>query len=86
MANSIQVAQIFENLVDEGYRAKSRTARLFEQGLITPVGEGYGKFQVMKVSTDGIGTYDKNLGYPESGKIMRRRRFSQAGRRNFTAI
>lgn len=70
MANSIQVAQIFENLVDEGYRAKSRTARLFEQGLITPVGSGYGKFQVMKVSTDGIGTYDKDLGYPEAGTTV----------------
>ena len=44
MANSIEVAQLFENLVDEGYRAKSKTASLFEQGLITPVGEGYGKF------------------------------------------
>lgn len=70
MANSIQVAQLFENLVDEGYRAKSRTARLFEQGLITPVGEGYGKFKVMKVSTEGIGTYDKNLGYAKSGTTV----------------
>ena len=70
MANSIQVAQLFENLVDEGYRAKSKTASLFEQGLITPVGEGYGKFQVMKVSTEGIGTYSKATGYPEAGTTV----------------
>lgn len=70
MANNIQVSEIFENLVDEGYKAKSKTAGLFEQGAITPVGDGYGKFQVMKVSTDGIGTYDKNAGYAESGTTV----------------
>lgn len=70
MANNITVAEVFENLVDEGYLAKSRTAGLFSQGLVTPVGEGYGKFQVMKVDTDGIGTYDKETGYAEGATTV----------------
>jgi hypothetical protein len=69
MANNIQVAEWFENLVDEGYLANSKT-NILASGQITPVGEGYGKFKVMKVTTDGIGTYDKAAGYAESATTV----------------
>lgn len=67
MANNITVAELFQNLVDESYKANSKVATIFNSGKIQPVGTGYGKFKVQKVSTDGIGTYDKTTGYSKSG-------------------
>ena len=69
--NNIQVAEVCERLVDEGYLANSLTANVFNSGTIQPeVGEGYGKFKVIKVSVDGIGTYSKENGYAKSGTTV----------------
>ena len=69
--NNIQVAEVCERLVDEGYLANSLTANVFNSGAIQPkVGEGFGKFKVMKVSVDGIGTYSKENGYAKSGTTV----------------
>lgn len=63
MANNIQIAQLFTQLVDEKYKATAKSA-IFESNSIE-VGKDYGKFHIMKVDTDGIGTYSKSDGYAE---------------------
>ena len=61
MANSIQIAELFTQLVDEKYQSTGLSA-IFESNLVE-VGKNYGKFHIMKVDTQGIGTYDKATGY-----------------------
>ena len=61
MANNIQIAELFSQLVDEKYKASALSA-IFENNAVE-VGKNYGKFHIMKVDTDGIGTYDKAAGY-----------------------
>lgn len=63
MANNIQIAELFTQLVDEKYKATALSA-VFENNAVE-VGKNYGKFHIMKVDTDGIGTYDKATGYAE---------------------
>lgn len=62
MANSIQIAELFTQLVDEKYHSSSLSA-IFESNIVE-VGKNFGKFHIMKVDTDGIGTYDRATGYP----------------------
>lgn len=61
MANSIQISELFTQLVDEKYQATALSS-VFEDNTIE-VGKNYGKFHIMKVDTQGIGTYDKATGY-----------------------
>lgn len=68
MANNIQIAELFTNLVDEKYKATAKSA-IFENNAVE-VGKNYGKFHIMKVDTDGIGTYDKANGYAEGATTV----------------
>lgn len=68
MANNIQIAELFSNLVDEKYKATALSAR-FESNAVE-VGKNYGKFHIMKVDTNGIGTYDKAAGYAEGATTV----------------
>lgn len=68
MANNIQIAQLFTQLVDEKYKATAKSA-IFESNAVE-VGKDYGKFHIMKVDTDGIGTYDKANGYAEGAATL----------------
>lgn len=61
--NNIQIAELFTNLVDEKYITSAKSA-IFENSVVE-VGKNHGKFQIMKVDTDGIGTYSKSEGYAE---------------------
>lgn len=63
MANNIQIAELFSQLVDEKYAATALSA-VFENSAVE-VGKNYGKFHIMKADTDGIGTYDKTAGYAD---------------------
>lgn len=68
MANSIQIAELFTQLVDEKYQSTGLSA-IFESNLVE-VGKNYGKFHIMKVDTDGVGTYSRTDGYPTSGVTL----------------
>ena len=63
MANSIEKAVLFTNLVDEKFKHTAKTTML-ESDMIE-IGQNYGEFKVMKVETSGLGTYDKNAGYAQ---------------------
>lgn len=68
--NNIQIAELFTNLVDEKYRADATTA-IFESNLAEiGIGKDYGKYHIMKVDTDGIGTYDRNEGYADGAAYL----------------
>lgn len=68
MANNIQIAELFTQLVDEKYKATAKSA-IFENSAVE-VGKDYGKFHIMKVDTNGIGTYDKANGYAEGATTL----------------
>lgn len=68
MANNIQIAELFTQLVDEKYKATALSA-IFENNAVE-VGKNHGKFHIMKVDTDGIGTYDKATGYADSATTV----------------
>lgn len=68
MANNIQIAELFTQLVDEKYKASALSA-IFENNAVE-VGKNHGKFHIMKVDTDGIGTYDKATGYADSATTV----------------
>lgn len=68
MANNIQIAELFTNLVDEKYKADAKSS-IFENNAVE-VGKNYGKFHIMKVDTDGIGTYDKATGYADGAATV----------------
>lgn len=68
MANNIQIAELFTQLVDEKYKATALSA-IFENNAVE-VGKNYGKFHIMKVDTDGIGQYDKTSGYAEGATTV----------------
>lgn len=62
VTNSIQIAELFTKLIDEKYHSTALSA-VFESNIVE-IGSNYGKFHIMKVDTDGIGTYDRQAGYP----------------------
>jgi ribonuclease HII len=68
MANNIQIAELFSQLVDEKYQATSLSS-IFESNKVE-VGKDYGKFHIMKVDTDGVGTYDKTTGYSDGSTTI----------------
>lgn len=63
MANNIQITELFTNLVDEKYQSSAKSA-IFESNAVE-IGQDYRKFKIMKIDTDGIGTYDRALGYAD---------------------
>lgn len=64
MANSIALATKFQAILDEIYKAASLTARMDAPTKPVDFG-GASVVKVFKTSVVGLGTYDRNTGYPK---------------------
>lgn len=63
MANTITMAQKFLPIIDGIYKASSVTAGM--DAATDPGFSGVGEVKVMKISSTGLGDYDRNNGYPK---------------------
>ena len=63
MANSIDLVTTYLALVDAAYKELSATARLDALTMEVPDFMGKAAVKVMKITTVGLGTYDRSTGY-----------------------
>lgn len=63
MANTVNLTDIFLRVLDQAYKASSKTAML-DAITQTPPFVGTNEVQVMKLSMVGLGTYSRTAGYP----------------------
>ena len=64
MANSLDPTTVFTRLMDAVYQIASLTARMDAQTAPAPEFNGTAIVKVMKLSTVGLGTYNRTTGYP----------------------
>lgn len=64
MANSIELAKRFEPIIDDIYKAESVTNGM-DAATKRPSFLGVNEIKVLKVSTTGLGDYNRETGYPK---------------------
>ena len=68
MPNTIQLAQVYTNLLDEVYQNSSLTAVLESDATLSRAGANANEIVIPKLSMDGLADYDRNSGYT-NGKV-----------------
>ena len=63
MPNTIQLAQVYTNLLDEVYQNSSLTAVLESDATLSRAGANANEIVIPKLSMDGLADYDRNSGY-----------------------
>ena len=63
MANSIQLAKVYTNLLDEVYRQSALTAVLESDASLARQGANANEIIIPKLSMDGLADYSRNSGY-----------------------
>lgn len=63
MANSIQLAKVYTNLLDEVYRQSALTAVLESDASLARQGANANEIVIPKLSMDGLADYSRNSGY-----------------------
>lgn len=63
MPNTIQLAQVYTNLLDEVYQQSSLTAVLESDATLSRAGANANEIVIPKLSMDGLADYDRNSGY-----------------------
>lgn len=61
----IEVRKEFVEQLDEVFRNTSKTSDLMLNADLVKEGQNAGEIQIPKMSTDGLGTYDKSTGYSD---------------------
>ena len=63
MANNIQLAKIYTNLLDEVYQQNALTAVLESDASLARAGANANEIVIPKISMDGLADYSRNSGY-----------------------
>ena len=63
MANSIQLAKVYTNLLDEVYQQSALTAVLESDATLARQGANANEIVIPKLSMDGLADYNRNSGY-----------------------
>lgn len=63
MANNIQLAKIYTNLLDEVYQQNALTAVLESDASLARTGANANEIVIPKISMDGLADYSRNSGY-----------------------
>lgn len=63
MANSIQLAKVYTNLLDEVYQQSALTAVLESDASLARQGANANEIVIPKISMDGLADYSRNSGY-----------------------
>ena len=63
MANSIQLAKVYTNLLDEVYKQSALTAVLESDASLARQGANANEIIIPKLSMDGLADYSRNSGY-----------------------
>lgn len=63
MANNIQLAKIYTNLLDEVYQQNALTAVLESDASLAKAGANANEIVIPKISMDGLADYSRNSGY-----------------------
>ena len=63
MPNTIQLAQVYTNLLDEVYQNSSLTAVLESDATLSRAGANANEIVIPKLSMDGLADYSRNSGY-----------------------
>ena len=63
MANNIQLAKIYTNLLDEVYQKNALTAVLESDASLARTGANANEIVIPKISMDGLADYSRNSGY-----------------------
>lgn len=65
MANTIEIAKRYTTLLDEQYKKELTSSVLSIPNEFVRNAQGVGEILLPKVSVDGLGDYDRGIGYPE---------------------